>query len=92
MDLLPPSILPVLQTLVGKQLCSRDQGVETAVGRHRTCCLEMRILLFVTVMIARSSRAVQRQLLLPVPSIILAGSPPVSDHAAGPGLCTFQAA
>ena len=53
MDLLPPSILPVLQTLVGKQLRSRDQGVETAVGRHRTCCLEMRILLFVTVMIAR---------------------------------------
>ena len=31
--------------------------------------------------------AVQRQLLLPVPSIILAGSPPVSDCAAGPLRC-----
>ena len=31
--------------------------------------------------------AVQRQLLLPVPSIILAGSPPVSDYAAGPLRC-----
>ena len=30
---------------------------------------------------------VQRQLLLPVPSIILAGSPPVSDCAAGPLRC-----
>ena len=30
---------------------------------------------------------VQRQLLLPVPSIILAGSPPVSDYAAGPLRC-----
>ena len=30
---------------------------------------------------------VQRQLLLPVPSIILAGSPPVSDRAAGPLRC-----
>ena len=32
-------------------------------------------------------RDVQRQLLLPVPSIILAGSPPVSDYAAGPLRC-----
>ena len=31
--------------------------------------------------------SVQRQLLLPVPSIILAGSPPVSDCAAGPLRC-----
>ena len=31
--------------------------------------------------------AVQRQLLLPVPSIILAGSPPVPDCAAGPLRC-----
>ena len=30
---------------------------------------------------------VQRQLFLPVPSIILAGSPPVSDPAAGPLQC-----
>ena len=33
------------------------------------------------------ARGVQRQLLLPVPSIILAGSPPVSDCAAGPLRC-----
>ena len=33
------------------------------------------------------SLAVQRQLLLPVPSIILAGSPPVPDCAAGPLRC-----
>ena len=32
-------------------------------------------------------RSVQRQLLLPVPSIILAGSPPVSGCAAGPLRC-----
>ena len=57
MDLLPPSILPVLQTLVGKQLRSRDQGVETAVGRHRSCCLEMRILLYPTDTCARESPA-----------------------------------
>ena len=30
---------------------------------------------------------VRRQLLLPIPSIILAGSPPFSDHAAGPLRC-----
>ena len=36
---------------------------------------------------AEQSRGVQRQLLLPVPSIILAGSPPVSDRAAGPLRC-----
>ena len=34
-----------------------------------------------------SAWSVQRQLLLPVPSIILAGSPPVSDCAAGPLRC-----
>ena len=33
------------------------------------------------------SASVQRQLLLPVPSITLAGSPPVSDCAAGPLRC-----
>ena len=57
MDLLPPSILPVLQTLVGKQFRIREQGVEIVVGRHRSCCLEMGILPLVTVMIAPSSRA-----------------------------------
>ena len=36
---------------------------------------------------AASGPGVQRQLLLPVPSIILAGSPPVSDCAAGPLRC-----
>ena len=35
----------------------------------------------------RTGPSVQRQLLLPVPSIILAGSPPVSDCAAGPLRC-----
>ena len=35
-------------------------------------------------------RGVQRQLLLPVPSIILAGSPPVSDYAAGSTLRKIQ--
>ena len=39
------------------ELRSREQGVEIVVGRHRSCCLEMRILPLVTVMIARSSRA-----------------------------------
>ena len=37
--------------------------------------------------LACSPVPVQRQLLLPVPSIILAGSPPVSDCAAGPLRC-----
>ena len=36
---------------------------------------------------AFAAEGVQRQLLLPVPSIILAGSPPVSDCAAGPLRC-----
>ena len=38
-------------------------------------------------MAQRITLVVQRQLLLPVPSIILAGSPPVSDCAAGPLRC-----
>ena len=38
------------------ELRIREQGVEIVVGRHRSCCLEMRILPLVTVMIARSSR------------------------------------
>ena len=36
---------------------------------------------------AADPSSVQRQLLLPVPSIILAGSPPVSGYAAGPLRC-----
>ena len=39
------------------ELRVRKEGVEIVVGRHRSCCREMRILLVVTVMIARSSRA-----------------------------------
>ena len=45
----------------------------------------------ITMLVAEKNRLggapVQRQLLLPVPSIILAGSPPVSDCAAGPLRC-----
>ena len=35
----------------------------------------------------KGEEVVRRQLFLPVPSIILAGSPPFSDHAAGPLRC-----
>ena len=44
--------------VVGRHRCwSSSLLVVIIVGRHRSCCLEKRILLFVTVMIACSSRA-----------------------------------
>ena len=54
---------------------SVDHGVLTIKGRAEVEAEDQR------------EEGVQRQLLLPVPSIILAGSPPVPDCAAGPLRC-----
>ena len=55
-------------------------------GGHGCCDHDGRTTLALEELYNRAA-AVQRQLLLPLPSIILAGSPPVSDCAAGPLRC-----